>query len=59
MFASRLFVAGGTVSGTGAPNRLLFSDPGGPTAGALSDWQDNVSGLTNQIEVGDITTSRK
>ncbi len=54
---SRLFVLGGTVpSATGDPvgtvykNRLYWSDVGGPTAAAGS-WQDDVSGLANQITI--------
>lgn len=52
LFAERLFVAGGTVNGTGAANTLLFSDAGGPVAGTVADWTDNASGLINQIVVG-------
>jgi hypothetical protein len=62
MHQSRLFVLGGSVPGTVSPvasNVLYFSDPlvnsAGATlesqfiAGALAAWQDDVSGLVNQI----------
>jgi hypothetical protein len=45
-FASRLFVL--LQDGT-----LWYSDPGGPTSGAASEWQDDVSGLDNKIVVPD------
>jgi hypothetical protein len=51
--AERLFVAGGTVNGTGGAATLLFSDAGGPTAGTVADWTDDVTGLINQVVVGD------
>lgn len=34
-------------------NTLFFSDQGGPTEDKLGQWQDDVSGLLNQIVVGD------
>jgi hypothetical protein len=51
---NRLFVLGGNVPGTtGAvkPNSLFWTDQGGPVAGTLAEWQDDVSGLVNQIVV--------
>lgn len=50
----RLWVLGGTVAGgQGGLVSLLFSVPGGPTAFTAADWTDPVSGLINQIRVGD------
>lgn len=51
--AERLFIGGGTVNGTGSPATLLYSVPGGPAANTVADWTDSVSGLVNQIKVGD------
>jgi hypothetical protein len=51
--AERLFVAGGTVNGTGGAATLLFSDPAGPVAGTVADWTDDVTGLINQVVVGE------
>jgi hypothetical protein len=48
-----LFVGGGHVNGIGTPGTLLCSVPGGPTAGTIVDWKDPISGLVNQIVVGD------
>lgn len=48
----RLWVLGGTKPGTTTPlkpHSLFWSDPGGPVTDALSSWQDDVSGLTNEI----------
>lgn len=50
-YASRLFVLGGSVPGTTPIQQfnLYWSDTGGPSAGTLAQWQDDVSGLTNII----------
>jgi hypothetical protein len=50
---NRLFVVGGMVPGTTtyAPNSLFWSDAGGPTADTLAQWQDDVSGLVNQVVI--------
>lgn len=48
----RVFVLGGTVPGTASPgywNRVYYSDAGGPTTDTLTYWQDDYSGLVNQI----------
>ncbi|MGZ6852641.1 MAG: hypothetical protein ACXVGC_01040 [Mycobacteriaceae bacterium] len=48
----RLFVLGGCVPGTSGPSykdRLYWSDIGGPVTNTLALWQDDVSGLVNQI----------
>lgn len=58
-YAERLFVLGGTVpnaaagAGTYNSDALYYSDPGGPTTDTLALWQDDVSGLANQLNVGD------
>lgn len=45
----KLFVLGSASS----PNTLYFSDTGGPTGLATAaDWQDDTTGLTNQIAIG-------
>lgn len=52
-YLDRLFVLGGRVNGgTAYRNRLFWSDPGQPTLGAATEWQDDVSGLVNQLTVG-------
>lgn len=54
---NRLFVAGGWGAGVTAntagytPNTLFFSDDGGPTSNSTALWQDNTTGLLNQIVV--------
>lgn len=59
LYAERLFVLGGTEpnaaagAGTYRPNYLFYSDPGGPTTDVLTAWQDDVSGLTSQLVVGE------
>lgn len=55
--AERLFVGGSVVGGVGGDHTIHFSDVGGPAALALTDWQDDVTGLTNQIIVGSIVDS--
>lgn len=53
-YLNRLFVLGGrNPDGTGEIkfNTLWWSDLGGPTTDTLAMWQDDVSGLVNQIEV--------
>lgn len=58
---SRLLVLGGSVPGTTAPiygNKLYWTDPGGPTADTLAMWQDDVSGLVNQIDLGGAVSDR-
>lgn len=40
---NRLWLASGTA--------LYFSDDGGPTTDAAKEWQDDVTGLTNQIQL--------
>lgn len=54
-YLNRLFVLGGApaASTTIEPNSLFWSDPGGAPAGAVTEWQDDVSGLINRIVVGD------
>lgn len=58
-YAERLWVLGGTVpnavAGGGAysSSALYYSDAGGPVTDTLALWQDDVSGLANQINVGD------
>lgn len=49
----RLFVLGGMVPGTTtySPSSLFFSDPGGPTADTLAFWQDDDTGLINNLTV--------
>jgi hypothetical protein len=57
---NRLFVLGGNVPGTtGAvkANSLFWSDVDGPVAGTLAEWQDDVSGLVNQLVVDSDDTS--
>lgn len=50
---NRLFVLGGKAAdGTDTyiqPNTLFWSDFGGPVAGTVANWQDDVSGLTNRL----------
>lgn len=46
---SRLF----TIGTTADANALCWSDQGGVAADLVTYWQDDVSGLTNQIVVGD------
>jgi hypothetical protein len=46
----RLFVLGGYDSAE-TRNTLFFSDLDGPSSDVLTEWQDDVSGLTNQIVV--------
>jgi hypothetical protein len=51
----RVFIA--NADAPGAPgvnvaNGLFWSDVGGPVTDAAASWQDNVSGLVNQIRVG-------
>jgi len=50
---NRLFVLGGREPDTTdyKPNSLFWTDPGGPTADTVAMWQDDVSGLTNEIVV--------
>jgi hypothetical protein len=54
----RLFTGGGRTPGTGPAstayplNKLHWTDVGGPVAGTLAEWQDDVSGLVNEIQVG-------
>jgi len=55
---NRLWVLGGTNPSTPATapialNTLYWSDNAGPTTDVLTAWQDDVSGLVNQIIVGD------
>lgn len=56
---SRLFVLGGSVPGTATPinpNSLYWTDPNpatGLAGGTLAVWQDDASGLTNQIVLPD------
>lgn len=60
-YASRIFVLGGTKPGAGGTstvyqNHLYWTDPGGGTVGggaSLPDWQDDVSGLTNDLIIPD------
>lgn len=58
-YLSRLFVLGGAAPGS-APaslavkhSTLWWSDTGGPLTRVLAEWEDDVSGLVNQIQVGD------
>lgn len=58
-YLSRLFVLGGAAPGS-APasltiknSTLWWTDPGGPLTRVLAEWQDDVSGLVNQLQVGD------
>lgn len=56
VYLNRLFVAGGTEPNTTTPekaNSLWWTDIGGPATNTLADWQDDVSGLTNQLVIGD------
>lgn len=47
---NRLFVLGSAAE----PNTLFYSDVGGPTGVATAaDWQDDVTGLTNKIVIGE------
>lgn len=51
---NRLFVLGGNAPGTTGNvklNSLYWTDPDGPTTGVLAEWQDNVSGLTNELVI--------
>lgn len=52
---NRLFALGGRdVPGGGTAhnlNSLYFTDNGGPISGTAASWQDDVSGLTNQIVI--------
>lgn len=50
---SRLWVLGSNT----ARNTLYYTDTGGPTTPVpvLADWQDNTTGLTNQIVIGEET----
>ena len=56
---NRLFLAGGRDVAGGAAanawelNTIFFSDPGGPFTLTPADWQDDVSGLSNKIVIGD------
>lgn len=56
-YAERLFVLNGSVPGTTTPvltNRLYWSDAGGPTTiDSLNFWEDDVSGLVNQLVLPD------
>jgi len=58
-YADRLWVLGGTVpnaaagAGVYSSSALYYSDPGGPVTDTLTLWQDDVSGIANQINVGD------
>jgi hypothetical protein len=52
----RLFALGGSVPGTASPafaDRLYWTDPAWDGTDTLAKWQDDVSGLVNQIEFGD------
>lgn len=58
-YLSRLFVLGGAAPGS-TPSALAlkhstlwWSDPGGPLTRVLTEWEDDVTGLVNQIQVGD------
>jgi len=51
----RLFVLCGTPPGVPTDpvkkTSLLWSDAGGPVIGAVASWQDDISGLTNEIVI--------
>lgn len=53
-YARQLFVLGGSVPGTTTPflrKSLFWTDLGGPTSDTLVQWQDDVSGLTNRLDL--------
>lgn len=58
-YLSRLFVLGGAAPGSSPGTLTLhhrtlwWTDPGGPVFSDLNTWKDDVSGLVNQIVVGD------
>lgn len=47
------FTATVTPKGETTGNTLFFSDQGGPVSDVANSWKDDVSGLLNQIVVGD------
>lgn len=52
----RLIVGGGSEPGTITPitqTSVWYTDPGGADANTLDDWKDDISGLVNQVVVGD------
>lgn len=57
--SNRVWVLGGTPPGGGAfsPNSLFYSDQAGPTADTSAMWQDDATGLVNQIVVDSTDTN--
>lgn len=56
-YLERIFALGGVAPGDSTysikSRTLWWTDPGGAPSRTLAQWQDDVSGLTNQLEVGD------
>jgi hypothetical protein len=53
---SRLFVLGGSIPGTASPtfnDRIYWTDPAWSGVDTLASWQDDVTGLVNQIVLPD------
>lgn len=49
----RIFTLGGSIGAAGGISSVMWSDAGGTSAVEVAaDWQDNTTGLTNQITVG-------